>query len=285
MCGYIIANFGWRPVFYTTGTIGCLWCVMWWLLAFDTPQQHPRIGGAELKYIELSVGKEVRNAGAGQRVPWLRIFCSLPVWSIGVTTFGRIWVHYTFIMSGPVYMKNILHFSIEENGLLSGLPFLCSYVSSVFFCWAADWLVVSGRMRQTAVRKLFTALSQIVPGVLCVAIGVMGQEQDIVAVLVIWFVAVTMITASYAGAMACIVDVAPNLAGPVLAFAQTIHMTASFVSPVVSGLIVKDAVSVCAVRMGGGGWDSHERISSRFKVYMGYPIEVLLDRNGCSRFS
>lgn len=57
-----------------------------------------------------------------------------------------------------------------------------------------------------------------------------------------WFVAVTMITASYAGAMASIVDIAPNLAGPVLAFAQTIHMTASFVSPIISGLIVVDKV-------------------------------------------
>lgn len=41
---------------------------------------------------------------------------------------------------------------------------------------------------------------------------------------------------------ASIVDIAPNLAGPVLAFAQTIHMTASFVSPVVSGFIVTDSV-------------------------------------------
>lgn len=54
---------------------------------------------------------------------------------------------------------------------------------------------------------------------------------DIELVLVVWFIAVTLITASYAGAMANIVDIAPNFAGPVLAFAQTIHMTASFLSP------------------------------------------------------
>lgn len=49
-----------------------------------------------------------------------------------------------------------------------------------------------------------------------------------------------MITASYAGAMANIVDLAPNLAGPVLAFAQTIHMSASFLSPMVNGMILTD---------------------------------------------
>lgn len=35
----------------------------------------------------------------------------------------------------------------------------------------------------------------------------------------------------FLGAMANVVDIAPNFAGPVLAFAQTIHMSASFLSP------------------------------------------------------
>lgn len=52
-----------------------------------------------------------------------------------------------------------------------------------------------------------------------------------------------MITAAYAGAMANVVDIAPNFAGPVLAFAQTIHMTASFLSPLAAGYLLKDGVN------------------------------------------
>lgn len=98
-----------------------------------------------------------------------------------------------------------------------------------------------------------------------VLIGYLGC--DIVLVLVVWFVAVTLITASYAGAMANIVDIAPNFAGkwlikyceryllnyllsrgslllgPILAFTQTIHMTASFLSPIVAGLLTQESVS------------------------------------------
>lgn len=88
----------------------------------------------------------------------------------------------------------------------------------------------------TNVRKLFTAISQIIPGILILVIGYLGQSFTIV--ITIWFIAVSLITASYAGAMANIVDLAPNLAGPVLAFAQTIHMTASFLSPIVAGIVV-----------------------------------------------
>lgn len=236
----MIANWGWRIVFYTTGTIGMLWCVVWYFLAFNTPEQHPRISTKELQYIELNVSEEIKN-GQGMKVPWKSIFTSLPVWSIGITTFGRIYVHYTFIMSGPVYMKTILGFDIQQNGLLSGTPFLFSYLSSVVFCYIADLLVTRSIMSLTNVRKLFTAISQIIPGIMVLMIGFL--DQDIISVLVLWFLAVTLITASYAGAMANIVDLAPNLAGPVLAFAQTIHMTASFVSPIVTGFVVTDAVS------------------------------------------
>lgn len=93
----------------------------------------------------------------------------------------------------------------------------------------------------------FSITAQVVPGFLCIVIGYLGC--DINAILVIWFIAVTMITAAYAGAMANIVDIAPNFAGPVLAFAQTIHMTASFISPLAAGYLTKDGVSLLAFHL------------------------------------
>jgi len=52
-------------------------------------------------------------------------------------------------------MKNSNFF---QNGLMSGAPFLCSYVSSVLFCYLADVLVNSKLLTLTNVRKLFTAM-------------------------------------------------------------------------------------------------------------------------------
>lgn len=157
LCGFLIANLGWQSVFYTTGSIGVLWCVIWYLLAFDSPETHPRISLSEQQYIkENTVNTYV--ASRKQSVPWAQIFRSLPAWSIGITTFGRIWVHYTFIIGGPKYMKSIFNFSIEKNGVLSGAPFICSYLASVVFCYVADKLVTKHLMSLTNVRKLFTAM-------------------------------------------------------------------------------------------------------------------------------
>ncbi|KAF2897077.1 hypothetical protein ILUMI_09104 [Ignelater luminosus] len=245
LCGFLISQLGWRSVFYTTGSIGLIWCVIWYLLAFDSPETHPRISLSEQQYIRENT-VNTYTASRQRKVPWGSIFRSMPAWSIGITTFGRIWVHYTFIIPGPKYMKSILGFSIEKNGVLSGSPFICSYLASVAFCYIADKLVTRNILSLTNVRKIFTALAQVVPGFLCIVIGYLGC--DINAILVIWFIAVTMITAAYAGAMANIVDLAPNFAGPVLAFAQTIHMTASFISPLAAGYLTKDGYTLSAWR-------------------------------------
>ncbi|CAB3365410.1 Hypothetical predicted protein [Cloeon dipterum] len=241
LCGWLIANFGWRVVFYVTGSFGFTWCIFWFLLAYDTPAVHPRITPYERSYIEVSLGETVVK-GKGLPVPWKELFKSLPVWAIGITTFGRIWVSYTFIISGPLYMKTVLGFSIQTNGLLNGAPFLLSYVTSVIFCYLADVIVTKNVMSLKNVRKMNTAIAQVVPGLICVLIGYLGC--NIVPILVVWFIAVSCITAAYAGAMASIVDIAPNLAGPILAFAQTIHMSASFLSPIVAGFLLKENQSL-----------------------------------------
>ncbi|XP_018361366.1 PREDICTED: sialin-like isoform X3 [Trachymyrmex cornetzi] len=242
LCAFIIAHFGWRIVFYTTGTISLVWCIFWYLCAFDTPALHPRISKPELRYIQECVRNQVIGADEDLPVPWKSILTSLPAWAIGITTFGRIWVHYVFIIPGPMYMKTVLGFSIQANGILSGAPFICSYLSSVVFCYVADLLVTRQIMTLITVRKINTALSQVVPGILMVLIGYLGC--DIILVLIVWFIAVTLITAGYAGAMASVVDIAPNFAGPVLAFAQTIHMTASFLSPIAAGLLTQESQSL-----------------------------------------
>ncbi|KAJ9584070.1 hypothetical protein L9F63_021587, partial [Diploptera punctata] len=113
LCGFLIAHFGWRVVFYVTGSVGMLWCLMWWALAYDTPAQHPRISASERHYIQSNVGNTVVGE-KGLVVPWRSILTSLPAWSIGITTFGRIWIHYTFIIPGPMYMKTVLGFSIQK---------------------------------------------------------------------------------------------------------------------------------------------------------------------------
>lgn len=62
-----------------------------------------------------------------------------------------------------------------------------------------------------AICDFFFFTAQVVPGLLVLLIIYFGCDR--VLVLITWFTVVTLITASYAGAMANIVDIAPNFAG------------------------------------------------------------------------
>lgn len=69
-----------------------------------------------------------------------------------------------------------------------------TYIGSLIFVYITS---------HTATFYLLSA--QVVPGILVLLISYLGC--DIELVLVLWFIAVTMITASYAGAMANVVDI------------------------------------------------------------------------------
>lgn len=194
LCGFIIASFGWRPVFYTTGSISILWCIMWYFLAFDLPSEHPRISQKELRYIERNVSAEIQ---VSRKVPWKAVITSLPVWSIIIASFGRVWLHTTFYMQGPSFMKNILNFDIKNNGVMSGLPFLFSYLTSVVFCIIADISVKHAILSLTNIRKLMTGISQIAPALLL--LPVIYFEIETRNTLITWNFAVMIMTASNAG--------------------------------------------------------------------------------------
>jgi hypothetical protein len=68
--------------------------------------------------------------------------------------------------------------------------------------------------------KMLFFSAQIMPSLLLLAIGYLGC--NVTLVLITWFFAVTLTTASFAGVMASVVDIAPNLAGKESGFAYDV---------------------------------------------------------------
>ena len=49
--GFVVENFGWEIMFYAPAAVTLLWCVIWWLRVFESPEKHRSISDAELEYI------------------------------------------------------------------------------------------------------------------------------------------------------------------------------------------------------------------------------------------
>ena len=53
---------GWESVFYLFGIVAIVWCILWSLLVYDTPESHPFISKAERNYITSAIQSQQVNA-------------------------------------------------------------------------------------------------------------------------------------------------------------------------------------------------------------------------------
>ena len=73
-------------------------------------------------------------------------------WALLLAHCGHNWGYYTLLTEIPTYLKNIQHFSLEDNGLMSALPYICMSGFSFIFSPIADWLVMKGHLSLGATR-------------------------------------------------------------------------------------------------------------------------------------
>ncbi|XP_037119897.1 sialin isoform X3 [Syngnathus acus] len=112
LTGYICQALGWPAVFYICGGAGCLWAVLWFLLASDDPSTHRRISKEERDYIISSIRHQ--GSSHGWSVPVLSMLTSVPLWAIIITQMCYNWSFYTQFTSLPTYLSNILHFDLKS---------------------------------------------------------------------------------------------------------------------------------------------------------------------------
>ncbi len=134
-----------------------IWVTIWWFYVSDTPENHKYISQEEVKLIEAG---QVVNAKPPP-VPWRQLLTSGPFWAILVANFGNNWGFHLLLTELPVYMKTVLNQDINNNALLSALPYACMWAFSLFVSFAADKSIASGRVPTGFVRRVCTAIGKI----------------------------------------------------------------------------------------------------------------------------
>ncbi|KAF5270566.1 hypothetical protein FQR65_LT05464 [Abscondita terminalis] len=231
---FIISRFGWSYVFYFIGTLGILTSLAWYLLMCDKPEQHPRISKQELLYIQQNRAQ----THSEKAVPWISILTSIPVWAIAITSFGRTWLSMTLQVYGPQYLKTVVGLTLEMNGLWMGGSAFISFLTAIIFSTISDLIVTHKWMSLESNRKLFSAIGQILPAILVLALCHINCNVSLIAT--IWIFTEVCLTANFPGAVTNIVDIAPNFSAPVSSFVQTILL----LSIVFSTLTIKSLLQI-----------------------------------------
>ncbi|XP_053987943.1 putative inorganic phosphate cotransporter isoform X1 [Hylaeus volcanicus] len=224
---------GWPAVFYVFGSVGLVWFVIWCLTCYNNPDTHPYISEREKNF--LSERMQAHTHKKPPSVPWRHILTSVPVYALITAQIGHDWGFFTLVNDLPKYMSNVLNYPIKSNGLLSSLPYLTMWLCSVITSCLADWMITSGMMSRTNVRKLGTTIASLGPGVFIIGASYAGCDRTIVVVM--FTLGTTLMGTFYPGMKVNALDLSPNYSGTLMAVVNGIGAFSGIVTPYIVGVL------------------------------------------------
>jgi MFS transporter, ACS family, hexuronate transporter len=125
----IALHWGWRWTFVVTGALGFVWLIFW-LLLYRKPEEHPRVNAGELAYIRSDPSPRFA------RFPWMRLIGYRQTWAFAATKFitDPIWWFYLFWV--PDFLHRVHGLSLAQMSL----PIVAIYVISDAGSMAGGWL-------------------------------------------------------------------------------------------------------------------------------------------------
>jgi ACS family hexuronate transporter-like MFS transporter len=133
----ITLNLGWRAAFLITGGFTVLWLVAW-LAIYRPPQQHSRVGRAELTLIESD------PADPPVAVPWMSLLKVRETWAYAIGKFliDPIWWMYLFWL--PDFLVKRHHLDLKTFGVPLVVIYLVADLGSVAGGYASSRLISAG---------------------------------------------------------------------------------------------------------------------------------------------
>ncbi|XP_077984473.1 sialin-like [Glandiceps talaboti] len=236
LAGFLSYYYGWSSVFYLSGTVCLIWCIAWFLLIHDTPSKHPRIREEERKYIIESIGPSSQDMDT--RIPWRAIFTSVQVWGLIIGHSFSNWGLYTLMTGLPSFNAQVLAFDLDENGVISALPYAGSWIFLVVGAYIADELRRREIMSTKAVRRLFTVFGMYFPAFFLLSNAYVGCNRAMAVSFLV--LANSFAALTYPGFKVNHVEIAPRFGGILYGITNTAASIPGFAAPYVNGIILQE---------------------------------------------
>ena len=143
----IVAYWGWYEAFIITGILGFIWLVFW-LIVYRRPEEHPRLSREELAYIQSDPSDPV------VKIPWATLLKYRQTWTFAIGKFltDPIWWVYLFWL--PDFLQKQHGLDLKTFGIPIAVIYIIADVGSVGGGYISSALLKRGvtinRSRKTA---------------------------------------------------------------------------------------------------------------------------------------
>lgn len=164
---WVLLHYGWRASFWLSAVVGVLAGLVWYLIARDTPGEHPWVSADERSFIQANI--DSRECGPGvRRLSWSSIAGNRNVQAMTFSYFTYGYVTYIFFNWFFIYLSSVRGLSLKQSSYYTSLPFLAMGLGSPVGGWISDQL--TKRLGKRAGRCLLASVAMTLCG-LFIALG------------------------------------------------------------------------------------------------------------------
>lgn len=135
---YLLIHHGWRASFWCSALIGLVAGAVWYVIARDSPAQHPRVSASEARFIEAGLPQTVEKNSA--RLGWMQILTDRDMLPVTFSYFAYGYAAYIFFSWFFVYLNQVRGLNLRESAWYSMLPFMAMAAGSLLGGWWSDLL-------------------------------------------------------------------------------------------------------------------------------------------------
>ncbi|ETN83536.1 transporter, major facilitator family protein [Necator americanus] len=228
----------WPAVFYCSGLLGFLWCVVWHYTVNNSPSNSKWISDHELAYLEHHLPEKrlkhqkciislnflivLEAAELSQVIPWLSMASSAPLLVVFYSgIIGNMMIAMILVYI-PVYFKDVLMLEVKQNGFYTALPHTFNLISKLVWGFSMDYFKQKKLLTATQTVKLSQVLSMLTLSIcfFALAYGVDCSTHGLALFLL--SVIGAAFGLSISGFLTSLLSLAPNFIGVISSISQII---------------------------------------------------------------
>lgn len=121
---YVILHQGWRTSFWVCALIGFMASAVWYILARDTPVEHPRVSRTELQSIQAGLNRALTPPQRSHPIDWKAILGSKQVLAVSASYFCYGYVAWIYFSWFYIYLAQVRHLNLKASAFYGMLPFI-----------------------------------------------------------------------------------------------------------------------------------------------------------------